>query len=100
LNDQLYDQLRKEWNTTPIYRKDLIYRVGVTEEGVLADYEATNQPASDYVQETPIERLLKPDAASGGQQNNEVLPQKPLAQFRVVFKTNGVLEVSPLQGYR
>jgi hypothetical protein len=100
LNDQLYDQLRKEWTTTPIYRKDLIYRVAVTEEGVIADYEATNQPASDYVQETPIERLLKPDAASGGQPNSGVLPQKPLAQFRVVFKTNGVLEVSPLQGYR
>lgn len=101
LNNQLYDQLRKEWTTTPIYPKDLIYRVAVTEDGAIADYEPTNQPASDYVQETPIGRLIKPEAASGGQQNAGVpATQKPLAQFRVVFKTNGVLEVSPLQGYR
>jgi hypothetical protein len=101
LNNQLYDQLRKEWTTTPIYQKDLIYRVAVTEEGTVADYEPTNQSASDYVQETPLQRLIKPEAVSGGQQNAGVLPtQKPLAQFRVVFKANGVLEVSPLKGYR
>lgn len=101
LNNQLYDQLRKEWTTTPIYPKDLIYRVAVTEDGAIADYEPTNQPASDYVQETPIKNLIKPEAASGDQQNAGTLPsQKPLAQFRVVFKTNGVLEVSPLQGFR
>jgi hypothetical protein len=99
LNNQLYDQLRKEWTNTPIYQKDLIYRVGVTEEGVIADYEPTNQPASDYVKETPLERLIKPDAANDGQKNT-ALPQKPLAQYRVVFKQNGVLEVSPFQGSR
>ena len=99
LNNQLYDQIRKEWTNTPIYQKDLIYRVAVTEEGVIADYEPTNQPASDYVKETPLERLIKPDAANGGQKN-ATLPQKPLAQYRVVFKQNGVLEVSPLQGSR
>jgi len=99
LNNQLYDQLRKEWTNTPIYQKDLIYRVGVTEEGVIADYEPTNQPASDYVKETPLERLIKPEAANDGQKN-AALPQKPLAQYRVVFKQNGVLEVSPFQGSR
>lgn len=97
LNNQLYDQLRKEWTTTPIYPKDLIYRVAVTEEGIITDYEPTNQPASDYVQETPLERLVKPDAAGDPK---GVLPQKPLAQYRVVFRQDGVLEVSPLQATR
>lgn len=100
LNNQLYDQLRKEWTTTPIYQKDLIYRVAVTEDGVIADYEPTNQPASDYVKETPLERLVKPDAVGQDPKNAGALPQKPLAQYRVVFKQNGVLEVSPLQEAR
>jgi hypothetical protein len=100
LNNQLYDQIRKDWSGTPIFQKELVYRVAVTEEGVVADYEAINQPASDYVQETPLNRLTKPEAASGDQQNSGVIPQKPLAQFRVVFKPSGVLEVGSLQGYR
>jgi len=100
LNNQLYDQLRKEWTNTPIYPKDLIYRVAVTEEGVITDYEPTNQPASDYVKETPLERLVKPDAAGQDPNKPSALPEKPLAQYRVVFKQNGVLEVSPLQGTR
>lgn len=99
LNNQLYDQLRKEWTTTPTYQKDLIYRVAVTEDGVITDYEPTNQPASDYVQETPLKRLIKPEAA-GQDAKAGALPQKPLAQYRVVFRQNGVLEVSPLQGTR
>lgn len=100
LNNQLYDQLRKEWTTTPIYQRDLTYRVAVTEDGVIADYEPTNQPASDYVKETPLERLIKPDAAGQDPKRAGAVPQKPLAQYRVVFRQNGVLEVSPLQGAR
>lgn len=98
LNNQLYDQLRKEWTNQPIYQKDLIYRVAVTEDGTIADFEPTNQPASDYVKETPLERLIKPDAAGISQQGTGGLPQKPLAQYRVVFRQNGVLEVSPFLG--
>jgi hypothetical protein len=100
LNDKLYQQIRDSWRTSPTFQRELIYRVAVTEDGVIADYEPTNQPASDYVQETPLESLFKPEAAGIGQENAASLPQKPLAQFRVVFTPSGVLEVSPLQGYR
>jgi Domain of unknown function (DUF4335) len=100
LNTQLYEQIRKEWTNKPIYQKDLIYRVAVTEDGVIADYEPNNQPASDYVKETPLERLLKPDAAKQDPKKAGALPEQPLAQYRVVFKQDGALEVSPLQSPR
>jgi len=100
LNSQVYNQLRESWRTTPTFPEALIYRVAVTENGVIADYEPKNQPAWDYFGQTPIESLLKPEAAGTGQENQGLLPQKPLAQFRVVFKPSGVLEVSPLRGYR
>lgn len=95
LNEQLYKQIRDNWQTEPTFPRNLVYRVGVTEEGAIADYEAKNQPASDYVGQTPLEKLSKPEAAGIGTQNGGLLPQKPLAQFRVVFKPDGVIEVSP-----
>lgn len=100
LNKQLYQQLRKSWDGTPTYQQNLVYRVAVTKDGVIADYEPNNQPAWDYVQETPLEKLLKPEAAGVGTEKNGLLPQEDLAQFQVVFKPSGILEVSPLRGYR
>lgn len=100
LNDQLYEQLRERWSGTPTFPRALTYRVAVTQEGVIADYEPQNQPAWDYVQQTPLDNLLKPEAAGIGGEDGQALPQKPLAQFQVVFRPSGVLEVSPLRGYR
>lgn len=93
LNEKLYEQIRQNWSGNPTFPRDLVYRVAVSEDGVIADYEAKNQPAWDYVQQTPLESLLKPEAAVLDQQG-AALSQKPLAQFRVVFKPSGVLEVS------
>ncbi|HAG80442.1 MAG TPA: DUF4335 domain-containing protein [Cyanobacteria bacterium UBA12227] len=98
LNDKVYQELSDRWQGTPLSPKPLEYRVGVTQEGIIADYEPINQPAWDYVQETPLEKLLKPEAAGIGSKESGLVPQKPLGQFRVVFKPNGVLEVSPLRG--
>jgi hypothetical protein len=92
LEKQLYEQLRDNWSTSPTFPKNLVYRVAVTQEGVIADYEENNQPASDYVDQTPLDKLIKPEAGGLG---NEAVPQKPLAQFRVVFKPNKVVEVNP-----
>lgn len=95
LNEQVYKQIRENWKTDPTFPKNLVYRVGVTEEGAIADYEAKNQPASDYVSQTPLEQLIKPEAAGIDTKDGVLLPQKPLAQFRLVFKPDGVIEVSP-----
>lgn len=99
LNNQLYDTLSERWQGTPLSQKPLNYRVAVTEEGTIADYEPTNQPAWDYVAETPLEELADPEAAGIGSEETGLVPNQPLAQFQVVFKPNGVLEVSPLRGF-
>ena len=93
LNDKLYEQIRQSWRGTSTFPRELVYRVAVTENGDIADYEPNNQPAWDYAKETPLESLIKPEAAGIGQQEAGSA-QKPLAQFRVVFKPSGVLEVS------
>ncbi len=99
LNDRIHKQLSQLWKGTPKAQQPLRYRIGVTEEGAIADYEPINQPAWDYVQETPLEKdkLVKPEAAGIGTTGG-IVPQKPLAQFQVVFRPNGVVEVSPLRG--
>jgi hypothetical protein len=98
LKDKLYEQIRQNWSTAPTFSRDLEYRVAVNEEGVIADYQARNQAAFDYVKQTPLNSLLKPEAAGLSKENKGVFPQKPLAQFQVVFKADGSLDVSPLQG--
>ncbi|MGQ4646816.1 DUF4335 domain-containing protein [Lyngbya aestuarii] len=95
LADQLYQTINTDWDKTLTSPSELAYRVGVTEDGVIADYEPINTPAWDYVEQTPLERLLKPEAAGIGVEGAGLVPQKPLAQFRVVFQPDGVLEVAP-----
>lgn len=76
-----------------------MYRVAVTEEGVIANYQLNNQPALDYIEETPLPRIVKPQ--TGGIDTSESLvPEKPLGQFKVVFTPSGYLEVSPWRGYQ
>ncbi|MGB7521969.1 MAG: DUF4335 domain-containing protein, partial [Spirulinaceae cyanobacterium] len=41
----------------PSFSRDLVYRVGVTEDGVIAQYEAENQSAWDFADETPLPKL-------------------------------------------
>jgi len=94
LNDQLKETLRDRWEGSEMAREKLAYRVGVTEDGIIADYEPTNQSGWDYVEDTPLEELLEPEAAGIGSEG--LVPKEPLAQFRVVLWPNGNLEVDPL----
>ncbi|MBZ8182467.1 DUF4335 domain-containing protein [Oscillatoria salina] len=98
LNEQLRDKLRENWDTTPIFPRALDYRVAVTAEGVIADYEFQNTPAADYVEQTPLPELVQPEAAGIGP-GKGLVPQTPLAHYRVVFRPNGVIEVSPFRGF-
>jgi len=100
LNDKLSQQLRENWKGTPTVPRSEVYRVAVNKDGVIADYEPRNQPAWDYVKQTPLESLVKPEAAGKSSEGGEVISQEALAQFQVVFKRSGTLEVSPLRGYR
>lgn len=98
LEGELREQILDNWGETATYPRELVYRVGVTEEGTIADYVPQNQPAWDYIQETPLEELAEPEAAGIGEEEG-LVPQEPLAQFRVVFTEDGVLQTSPWRGY-
>lgn len=89
LQFKLYDQIDKTWQTRPTFDRDLVFKVGITKDGVIADYMPVNQPAADYVQEIPLPSLRQPEAAG---------TQEPLAQYKVVFTPGGVLQVSPWGG--
>ena len=92
LNQRLVQTLRDSWKTTPTYPADLNYRVSLTEQGKIVDFEPLNQPAFDYVEQTPLRGL------KASTNPTEVLNQ-PTGKFQVVFKANGVLEVSPARGF-
>jgi hypothetical protein len=93
LKSQLHQQLLKARVERSFYSKKLVYRVGITQDGAIADYEPQNQPAFDYVDQTPLPHVVKPAAAGMGS-GGSVVPQEPLAQFKVVFKPRGGLKVT------
>lgn len=91
LLNTVYETLNKNWTQDPTFERDLIFKVAVTQDGVIADYEAKNQPALDFTNETPLPTLL--DSSS-------FTETQSVANFRVVFTPGGVLQVSPWQGYQ
>ena len=92
LAQKVHQQVRQNWSGTPKYHRDLIYRVAANKDGVIADYEPNDQSAYDYVNETPLPKLAQPNS---GSEKGAVKTHEPLAQFKVVFKPNGVTEVGP-----
>lgn len=86
LNQKLYNQLDRSWQTSPTFEHNLVYRVSVDSEGAIASYEPLNQLAKDYLKETPLPSLSKYD---GGK-----VEASAIAKFTVVFSPTGVLEVS------
>jgi len=94
LGEQLQATLASRWSANPDLPSDeLIYRVGVTEDGAIADYVAQNAAAFELETETPLPNLLDPAAAGIGEET--LVPQKPLGQFRVTFYKDGRIEVMP-----
>jgi hypothetical protein len=91
LQEKLRNEIDKTWRTHPTFDRDLTFSVSITKDGVIADFTPLNQPASDYVGETPLPSLRQPPAPD---------TQEPLAKYRVVFTPGGVLQVSPWTGYQ
>lgn len=86
LKQKLYDQIRPNWQPTSMMKTDLVYRVLINEQGVIADYQPLNQEASNLVLETYLPKLRKADVS-----------HTRFGLFKVVFKPSGLLEVSPWQ---
>ncbi|MEA5418744.1 DUF4335 domain-containing protein [Spirulina sp. CCNP1310] len=96
LQDQLQNTLEAAWDEeSNTFGNDLIFRVAVTETGEIGDYEAQNNAGFQLEADTPLPELLNLEAAGIGRSLGTVIPSEPLAQFRVVFKSEGVVEIAP-----
>jgi len=96
LKTVLYEKINPTWKTTPTFPTPLEYQAGVAANGDLVGYKSLNNEALQYKQEVPLLDLLRiPVAAPNA---TGATNQEAIARFRVVFKPNGVLEVSPWYG--
>ncbi|MEA5579099.1 DUF4335 domain-containing protein [Anabaena sp. UHCC 0451] len=92
LNRQVYNQIHPVWNNREEITEDLVYRLGVAADGSIIGYKAVNKNANDGIEKTPLPKLLY-------NPTNRSITNEPIAQFRVVFTRQAVLEVSPWRGY-
>ena len=90
LNGQLYQKIDTTWRQIPSFSENLVYKVKVTKEGAIAQYQHINKAALDYIQETPLPNLR------GSAQ--EEIGAMPTAEFLVVLAPTGILQVSPWVG--
>jgi Domain of unknown function (DUF4335) len=74
----------------PTFKNELTYRVAADENGAIVDYDPLNGAAFDHEKETPLPAVTKYDAeaASG---------TKPLAQYTVVYRPDGKIDIKPRQ---
>jgi hypothetical protein len=93
LNRQVYNSIDPVWKTRTNLAEDMVYRIGVAADGAIVGYKAVNKTANDVVDQTPLPTLLYNPATRGA------IANEPIAQYRVVFRKQGVLEVSPWNGY-
>lgn len=88
LNRQLYDTVDSAWQVTSV-NADSRYRVRVTENGQIAEYEPTNQAGASNVQNTPLPNLVVANSPAAGES-----PTVPYAEFEVIFNADNTLKVN------
>ena len=93
LNRQVYEQFNQAWKNRQGFQSDLIYRIAAAGDGTIIGYKAENQRAKDAFENSPLPKVLYNPASIGA------IANEPIAQFRIVFRRTGVLEVSPWIGY-
>ena len=93
LNSQVYSQLNQAWQNRQGLQSDIVYRIGAAGDGAIIGYKAENQTANAAIEITPLPKVLYNPASSSA------IANEPIAQFKVVFRRTGVLEVSPWLGY-
>ncbi len=92
LNNQIYSQVNQAWENRGELQSDIVYRVGAAADGAIIGYKAIDETANAAIEQTPLPKVLYSPASSGA------IANEPIAQFRVVFRTTGVLEVSAWRG--
>lgn len=96
LNQKLHQQIRENKEQGLNFPRPLVFRVAVRSDGTIVDYEARNQPAFDYVEQTPLPKLKSTGTSTSSATGSE----ETLAYFKVVFTPKGVPQVSPWRGFR
>lgn len=89
LSQTLRTELMNAWKAQKFPQRDLIYRVGVAQDGTIIGFKPSNPDALDNTKETPLLDLVYRKVPSDRPVN------EPLAQFRVLFTPTGVVEVTP-----
>jgi Domain of unknown function (DUF4335) len=93
LNRQVYNQVSPAWDKKNSLNEDAAFRVGVAADGAIVGYKAVNKSSNDEISKLPLPNLLYNPAT------RPPVTNEAIAQFRVVFRKGGVLEVSPWLGY-
>ncbi|MDY6897528.1 MAG: caspase family protein [Cyanobacteriota bacterium] len=97
LEKKLYDNISKNWEDTSTYERNLKYRVAVTEDGVITDYEPLNKAAFDNFRKTPLPKTFAEISKSNIVAS---IDEKPLAHYQVRFLRNSSrLKIEPWSGY-
>jgi hypothetical protein len=90
LNAQLYEKIDQAWIDTPEVDQPLIYRVSVNEAADIVGYKSVGDTPDEEIQTIPLPQLLRQPT-----ETSDALTSEPLADFEVVFKPDGTLEVRP-----
>jgi len=90
----LQSKLYKGWIAKPLqsFTTNLEYRVGVAENGDILGFKFANDAALTYVKETPLLDLRYNSAGA------TPTSPAPVAQLLVIFRPDGILEISPWNG--
>lgn len=87
LTSTLYDAIDEAWTQSPSFDGTLEYRVQVSPDGDVVGFEALTADGRDFVSDIPL-----------GELKTSASPDE-VADFKVLFKSSGVLEVSPWDGF-
>ena len=93
LNRKLYDLINQAWQKRSASQQHLVYRVGINQKGVIVAYQPVSDVAKKFIEQTPLGDLLSQPI------NNQATTSELIGQFKVVFTSQGILEVSPWRGY-
>ncbi|MFQ4146527.1 DUF4335 domain-containing protein [Chlorogloeopsis sp. ULAP02] len=93
LNRQIYNQINPTWKNRKALQQNAVFRVGVAADGAIVGYKAVDSESNQVVNQTPLPDLLSNPA------NRTSLTKEAIAQFKVVFTNEGILQISPWRGY-
>ena len=84
----LFEEINREWVTSPTFTEPLIYRVSVAPDGAIVGYKAVNEITPATEDQIPLPELLYKPVGSR-------TPDEPLADYQVIFNPDGILDITP-----